>query len=80
MEGQRMHAILFTATILRARTNVPPRGFTQSLARLKSPESSALLMINWSSDSGEYRLSDLPLAYHRANGGPERVCDDVREA
>src|SRR5208283_373689 len=81
LEEQRKHAILFAATLLCARTNVPPRGFMHSLASLNGlPNLRARLMLNWNSDSGEYPLSDLPLAYHRANGGPQRVCDDVRQA
>lgn len=42
MEEKRKRAILFAATLLCARTNVPPRGFMQSLARLKSPKPSGL--------------------------------------
>src|SRR5208283_4174905 len=38
------------------------------------------LMLNWNSDPGEKCLSELPLEYHRPDGGPERVCDDVRHA
>lgn len=80
-EEQRKYAILFAATLLCARTNVPTRGFMQSLARLNGrPNLRALLMLNCNSDPGKYRLSDLPLEYHRAYGGPERVCDDVCHA